>query len=72
MLKTVRSRALVALAALLAVANANAAAPDFSTLTAAVDFSTVITATLGILASLAGVYIIWKGGKMILRAIKGG
>jgi hypothetical protein len=72
MFKTVRSLQLAALASLVAVASANAAAPDFTTLTAAVDFSTVITATLSILASLAGVYIIWKGGKMILRAIKGG
>ena len=72
MFKSVRSRALAALMAVAAAVNANAAAPDFSTLTAAVDFSTVTSATLAILASLAGVYIIWKGGKMILRAIKGG
>lgn len=44
--------------------------PDFSTLTAAVDFSTVITALLGIMASLAGVYIVMRGGSMVLQKIR--
>jgi len=51
---------------------ANATAPDFSTLTAAVDFSTVITAILLVMAGLAGVYIIWVGGGMILTKLKAG
>ena len=51
---------------------ANAAAPDFSTLTAAVDFSTVITAILLVMAGLAGVYIVWVGGGMILTKLKAG
>ena len=47
-----------------------AAAPDYTTLTAAVDFSTVGTAILAISALLASVLVIYKGAKMVLRAIK--
>lgn len=44
--------------------------PDFSTLTTAVDFSTVITALLTIMAALAGVYIVMRGGSLILSKIR--
>lgn len=43
--------------------------PDFTTLTAAADFSTASAAILVVLAALAGVAIVWKGGRMILRAL---
>lgn len=46
--------------------------PDFTTLTAAVDFSTVITAVLGIFAALASVYIVVAGGRMILTRLRAG
>ena len=45
---------------------------DLTSVTNAVDFSTVVTALLLVAAALAGVYIAWKGAKMILIAIRGG
>lgn len=50
--------------------NAFADPPSFTTLTAAVDFSTVISSVLTVFAALAGVYIVMKGGRMILGSIK--
>lgn len=49
---------------------ANATGPDFSSLTTAVDFSTTITAILGVFAGLAGVFIIIRGGTLILDKIR--
>ncbi|KAF0162996.1 MAG: phage-related membrane protein [Rhodocyclaceae bacterium] len=49
-----------------------AAGPDLSTVTAAVDFGTVITAILGVAAALIVVYIAWKGAKMVISAVRGG
>ena len=51
------------------VTSALAAPPDFTSLTAAVDFSTAIAAVLLVFAGIAGVAIMWKGGKLILRAL---
>ena len=51
--------------------SALAAPPDFSTLTSAVDWTTVTAALLGIAAGVAVVYITWKGAKMIVAAIRG-
>lgn len=48
---------------------ARADPPVFTSLTAAVDFSTAMAAILVVMAALAGVAILWKGGKLILRAI---
>ena len=45
--------------------------PDFTTLTSAVDFSTVGTAVLAIAALIVVPLVTWKGAKMVLRAIKG-
>jgi hypothetical protein len=56
----------------LAAGNAMAAAPDFSSLTAAVDYSTAITAVLLVAAGLAGVYIVIAGIRLILPMLKGG
>lgn len=47
-----------------------AVGPDFSSLTGAVDFSTVGTAILAIAALLAVPLVIRKGAKMVLAAIK--
>lgn len=54
----------------LASLNTFAAGPDFSALTGAVDVSTVGPAVLAIFALLAVPYVIRKGGKLILAAIK--
>jgi hypothetical protein len=48
---------------------ANAAGVDFTSLTSAVDFSSVITAVLLVFAAIAGVGVAFKGGKMILKAL---
>lgn len=45
------------------------AAPDLSSLTP--DFTTVVTGVLAVAAAIAGVYVAWKGAKILLRAIKG-
>lgn len=50
--------------------SASAAGPDFSTLTSAVDFSTVITAILAVFAALAGVFVVTRGGQLILEKIR--
>jgi hypothetical protein len=48
---------------------ANAAAPDFSTLTAGIDFSTLITALMALFVAMAGVGIVAKGGSFIVRRL---
>lgn len=53
-------------------AAASAAPVDFTSLTSSVDFSSVITAILLVAAALMGVYIAWKGAKMIISAVRGG
>lgn len=45
---------------------------DLTSVTSAVDFSTVITGLLLVAAALAGVYIAWKGATMIVNAIRRG
>ena len=50
--------------------SAFAAGPDLSSLTAAVDYSTVGPAILVVGAAAAAVYIVWKGAKMVVSAIK--
>ncbi len=50
---------------------AMAAGPDLTALTDQVDFGTVSTAILGVAASVAGLYILWRGVKFIYAAIKG-
>ena len=52
------------------IGNVFAAAPDFTTLTAGVDFSTVITGILAVSALLAVVLVVRKGAKLVLGAIK--
>lgn len=51
---------------------AEAAPPDLTSLTTAVDFSTVTTAVLAVAAALIVVYIAWKGAKMVISAVRGG
>jgi len=45
------------------------AAPDLSALTP--DFTTVTTGILAVAGAIAGVYVAWKGAKILIRAIKG-
>ncbi|WP_156432252.1 hypothetical protein [Burkholderia sp. MSMB1498] len=52
-------------------ANAASTAPDFTQLTAAVDFSTVITVIMAVASVMVGVYVAWRGAKFALRAVKG-
>lgn len=58
---------------LIAVAplSAFATGTDYSSLTSAIDFSTVATALLVVAAAIAGVKIVWFGAKMILGALTG-
>lgn len=50
---------------------AHATAPDYSVIQNAVDWSTVATAILGIMALGATVIVAFIGGKFVLSAIKG-
>jgi hypothetical protein len=45
-------------------------APDFSALTGAVDYSTVIAAILGVAAVAVGVHLAWRGAKFVLSAVR--
>jgi hypothetical protein len=49
-----------------------AGGPDFSGLTAQVDWTTAIAALLLVMGGLAGVYIVWTGGSLILAKLKRG
>lgn len=49
--------------------SAYAAAPDYTTLTAAVDFSTLISALMALFVTMAGVGIVAKGGSFLVRKI---
>lgn len=63
-------RALVIAAGVVSATPSFAAGPDFSTLTAAVDFSTVQTAIMGVFATIAGIYVIIRGGGLVLSKIR--
>lgn len=43
----------------------------YADLITAVDFSAAQTAFIAVFAVVAGVLVAWKGGKYVLRAIKG-
>ena len=51
---------------------AHAAGPDMTTLTSAVDFGTVITATLAVAGLLAAVYVTIKGAQTVIGLIRRG
>ena len=51
--------------------SAFATGPDFSSLTNSVDWTTVTAAVLLIAAGMAGLDIVIKGAKIILRTIRG-
>lgn len=47
------------------------AGPDLSTLTGAVDFTTIVTAILAVGVSAVGMNLAWKGVEYVWDAIKG-
>lgn len=62
-------RGLVVAGVLSAAGVANATAPDFSSITAAVDWSGVATGILAIAALLAVVLVVKKGARMVLSML---
>lgn len=66
--KKIALGAVVATAAV--AANAQAAGPDFTTLTTAIDMSSVSTAVLAVAATMVAVYIAIKGAKIVLRMVR--
>ena len=48
------------------------AGPDLSVVTAMVDFSTVVEAVLLVAVAVVYVYVVWKGAKMLIAAVRGG
>ena len=62
--------ALGSLVAVAAAGSASAAGADFSAITAAVDWGTVITGILAVAALAAAVYVAVKGAKMLLGMLK--
>lgn len=64
-------KASIVTGALLMGSTAFAAALDFSSLTAGVDFSSAVTVVISIGVALAGLYIAIAGSKAVLRMIRG-
>lgn len=50
---------------------AQATPPDFTTLTSAIDLSTVTTAVMAVGAVMVGVYVAIKGAKIVLQMVRG-
>lgn len=48
-----------------------AAGPDFTGLTSQIDWSTAIAAILLVMGGLGGVYVVMKGGSLILSKLRG-
>lgn len=65
-----RGLALVGALGFSAMASAQAAGPDMSGLTSAVDFGTVVTAIMAIAGMLAVVYVAIKGARIGLSMIR--
>ncbi|MFV3416364.1 hypothetical protein ACNFH8_29285 [Pseudomonas sp. NY15436] len=62
---------LSSLVAAAAAGSAAAAGPDFSTITGAVDWGSVVTGILAVAALAAAVYVAVRGAKMLLGMIRG-
>lgn len=50
---------------------AHAAPPDFTPITSAIDLSTVSGVIMSVAAIMAGIYVVWKGAKFALGALRG-
>lgn len=48
-----------------------AAGPDFSSLTSSIDFSSASASILAIFGLLGSVYVVMKGGSLIMSVLKG-
>jgi len=71
-IKSVQIGAAMAVGVITQVANAaGGTGPDFTTLTSAVDFSTVATAILAVAATTITVLVTWKGVQFIMKAVRG-
>ncbi|EAB2879420.1 hypothetical protein EAN84_16545 [Salmonella enterica] len=72
MSKSISSRVIMVSAFILSAVSipSMAAGPDFTSLTDAVDFSSVQVAILAIASLVAGVYVLISGVKKVLGAIK--
>lgn len=57
-------------ASLLSVALPASAVADYTAITSAVDYTAAATAIVAIFALVAVMFVAWKGGKMVLNAIK--
>lgn len=62
---------LSSLVAAAAAGSAAAAGPDFSPITGAVDWGSVVTGILAVAALAAAVYVAVRGAKMLLGMIRG-
>jgi hypothetical protein len=50
---------------------AMATGTDFSSITSAIDWSSVVTGIVAVAAAVTVLYIAWKGSKMLAAAVKG-
>ena len=64
-------RSFAGLMAVAAAGSAAAAGPDFSTITSAVDWGSVVTGIIAVAALAAAVYVAVRGAKMLLGMIRG-
>ena len=68
--KEVGTKVVAAGASIVAAGAANAAGPDFSSLTSALDLSTTITAVMAIGLQMFTLYVAIKGTKILIRELK--
>jgi hypothetical protein len=67
-----RSKLAAAAASTVAAGSAFATAPTtVAGLADAVDFTNVGTGILAVSGAILSIYVLWKGAKMIIRAVKG-
>lgn len=52
------------------IGSASASAADWSTMTGSLDFSGETTGVIAVVGTLAGFYIVRKGGRLLLSMIK--
>ena len=73
MLKKYQQFSVVAFLATLVgfAAPAMATGTDFSSITSAIDWSSVVTGIIAVAAAVVVLYIAWKGAKMLAHAVKG-
>lgn len=71
MLKSKLSRVGAVVGGVVLASPAFADGPDFTTLTGAIDMSTVTTAVMAVGAVMVGVYVAIKGAKIVLQMVRG-